>query len=399
MNILLISSMYPEPTEYKIKDDSLAVHYFARQWVNMGHRVVVLHASFNGIGNIKHFLRPSSFKIKHNINEGVDVVCGELQLFVPHALRPLKWRTHFLAIRMRMFLKKNLPSFVPDVLSVHFPVVLDGFTAQFGGLPQLAVFHGTDIRILESLKGESRQSLIRELNGRYARLAYRSPKLCETSKALGLDYAKSDILTSGISCSLVANQDVLERRANSHNNHPLRVIFAGKLVAQKRIDVVIRALALLKDLVDFRFDIVGDGPANEFLKQVTEESGLSGRVFFNGRKPREEVSHFMAEADVFIMVSTNETLGLVYLEAMAQGCITIGSKGEGIDGIIVNGQNGFLVDPYNIDEISCTVKKIYNMPIDERMTIIKNAYNDMTAMTDVTMSNKYLRILNNIAND
>ena len=49
----------------------------------------------------------------------------------------------------------------------------------------------------------------------------------------------------------------------------------------------------------------------------------------------------MEESDVFAMVSSPETFGLVYIEAMAKGCVTIGSKGEGIDGVIVNNENGF----------------------------------------------------------
>ena len=54
--------------------------------------------------------------------------------------------------------------------------------------------------------------------------------------------------------------------------------------------------------------------------------------------------HMMAGADFFVMPSYPEGLGIVYLEAMGEGCITIGTKGEGIDGIIRDGENGFLVE-------------------------------------------------------
>lgn len=399
MNILLISPIYPEPKEYKIKDDSKAVHYFARQWVEMGHRVVVLHPVYNGIGNIKHFLKPSFFKIKYNVNDGVDIVCGESQLFIPHALKPCKWRSHLLFVRMIRYLRRCIPSFVPDVLSVHFPVVLNDFAAEFIGLPQLAVFHGTDIRLLQSAKESDRQCIVSELEKKYACLAYRSPILREKAKILGLDDAKSAILVSGISNSLIANKAIIEHKLNNYGTQPLRVLFAGKLVSQKRIDVVIIALALLKDAIDYRFDIIGDGLASEYLRQVSNKYAISDRVVFHGQKTRDDVSRFMAEADVFIMVSTNETLGLVYLEAMAQGCITIGSRGEGIDGIIVDGQNGFLVDPYNTEELSNTILKVYNLSMKERMTIINKAYSDMTKMTDVAMSQEYLKILNQISNE
>ena len=50
---------------------------------------------------------------------------------------------------------------------------------------------------------------------------------------------------------------------------------------------------------------------------------------------------FWTMLNVWIMISKNETFGLVYLEAMARGCITIGSRNQGIDGVINHGVNGF----------------------------------------------------------
>ena len=73
--------------------------------------------------------------------------------------------------------------------------------------------------------------------------------------------------------------------------------------------------------------------------------GLESCVYFEGEKAREQVLHLMEESDIFVLVSSPETFGLVYVEAMAKGCITIGSKGEGIDGVIVNNENGYLCTP------------------------------------------------------
>ena len=51
------------------------------------------------------------------------------------------------------------------------------------------------------------------------------------------------------------------------------------------------------------------------------------------------------------MISSNEVFKLVYLEAMAQGCIVIASKGGGFDGINVDGQNGFLCEPGDSEQL------------------------------------------------
>ena len=64
----------------------------------------------------------------------------------------------------------------------------------------------------------------------------------------------------------------------------------------------------------------------------------------------------MQMSECFIMVSKNETFGLVYLEAMLQGCIVVASKNEGIDGIIIHGENGFLCNAGDVNELTKNLK-------------------------------------------
>lgn len=397
MNILIITAIYPEPKEYGLKEDTLVVHYFARNLVRMGHRVIVLHPYYNGLRNIKHSLTMNFHEIKCNKKDGVDVICGEIQMFLPHQLKPLGWRSLILAKRMTNYMKVHFPDFTPEVLSIHFPVILNEFSSLFVGVPKLAIFHGTDIRLIQSLNTNKRSTIVDNLNKSYANLAYRSPKLRETAKRLALDDTKAEVLITGIDNNLLANYVVIERKIKKEKIHLLKIVFAGKLVKQKRIDVVIQALSRIKNEVDFCFDIIGDGPAMNDLKLISKQCGINYNVVFHGKKSREEVSKYMSEADMFIMVSTNETLGLVYLEAMAQGCITVGSKGEGIDGILIDGKNGFLVNPYSITDISEIVTYIYNSSQIVREKIILNAFKDIHNMTDIAMTNKYLNTLIKIA--
>lgn len=62
------------------------------------------------------------------------------------------------------------------------------------------------------------------------------------------------------------------------------------------------------------------------------------------------------------MPSYPEGFGIVYLEAMASGCVTIGTKGEGIDGFIRDGENGFLVPPDDVDAIVQTIDRCFQSP-------------------------------------
>ena len=83
-------------------------------------------------------------------------------------------------------------------------------------------------------------------------------------------------------------------------------------------------------------------------------------------------------------------LGLVYLEAMGQGCIPIGSKGEGIDGVIKDSENGFLCDPDDEKALADIIETIYKMPRGQRAVIAQKAYDTVRDMTSRNMAIRYL---------
>ena len=92
----------------------------------------------------------------------------------------------------------------------------------------------------------------------------------------------------------------------------------------------------------------------------------------------------MREADIFILPSKNETFGMVYLEAMASGCITVCSKGDGVDGIIKDSINGFLCD-----DVEQVFERI--MKFEDKNWILENSYNTIRNYTDLIVANHYLK--------
>ncbi len=396
MNILIISSIYPEPEHYGIANDTMVVHYFTKYWADKGHQVIVIHPYYNAVRNIKHLSSQYAHRIVHSEIDKVTVIYGEAQLFIPHSLFPAKWREIKLAKRMKRYMKINFPNFVPDAVSVHFPIVLQNFVSAFlNGEKALAIFHGTDIRLLQSKKGD-RGSLLDKLEKTYKLFMFRSPRLMSTGNKCGLDTRKSRTLISGIKESMIAERSFIDKKIKS-NSSVLNFLYVGKLVKQKRIDQIIKALYLLKDDVAFQFDLVGEGSERHNLENLTKELGLNFYVTFHGEISRDAVSNKMSQADIFIMTSSSETLGLVYLEAMAQGCITIGSKGEGIDGIIIDNNNGFLVNPNDVDEIAKCIKKASQITLRRKSEILNNAYNTVVNLTDSALSQQYLSIMEYIS--
>jgi glycosyltransferase involved in cell wall biosynthesis len=147
------------------------------------------------------------------------------------------------------------------------------------------------------------------------------------------------------------------------------------------------------EFTDFSLTYIGQGAEgkkiNAYLPTLAELKPKSS-VSLLGRIPREKIKQHLLSSDVFIMVSKNEVFGLVYLEAMATGCIPVAAKNEGFDGIIIDGVNGFLCEAGNVDELTQIINRIKKMPCEELKKISQQAIETANQMTDEKMAKNYL---------
>jgi teichuronic acid biosynthesis glycosyltransferase TuaC len=97
---------------------------------------------------------------------------------------------------------------------------------------------------------------------------------------------------------------------------------------------------------------VGDGPERQRITNLARELNVGDRVHFLGRQSRRDVAQLMRHCTIFALPSKYEGLGCVYLEAMSSAKVAIGCRGQGIEEIIRHGQNGWLIHPDNVQELS-----------------------------------------------
>lgn len=170
-----------------------------------------------------------------------------------------------------------------------------------------------------------------------------------------------------------------------------KVIYVGRLIAYKRIDSILKALKIAFPNGNYQFDIIGDGSERVELEKICKKNDMQNKVIFHGRMSRDEVQLKLQEADCFVMISENEVFGLVYLEAMANGCITIASKDGGVDGIIQNGVNGFLCNQGDEKELAKILSSIDVMPYMQVAQIREKAINTVSNYTDEKVADMYLK--------
>jgi glycosyltransferase involved in cell wall biosynthesis len=148
---------------------------------------------------------------------------------------------------------------------------------------------------------------------------------------------------------LVENGVDLERfsiRSNEAGDKggPLDIIFLGRLVDCKRVDLLLDAAERLRDESNFRIHVVGDGPERHALERKVKQAHLTGHVKFHGWLAQAEAAELVRSADVMVLPSMRECGGAVVMEAMASGVPVIAAKWGGpADYLTV--QTGVLIEP------------------------------------------------------
>ena len=375
------------------------VHYFTREWVKMGHEVTVFQfvAKYPGpmywVG--KHFQHQLNTRLGMLVPvekpkeedyeaEGVVVHKRCLRKFKPHS----RYKKDRLSHAVDIISKEIEKSGAPDWFVGHWDnpqlELLDMLKMRFGK-PTCLVFHSNDFNIEAKYGEEGRRMLsnldvigFRSMIGqRNYEEKYGKPK----RSFLASSGVSEAFLTAGNQMRKILNQPV-------HN-----FVYVGSLIERKYPAAVLQALAKVYPQGDFSLTYIGDGAERKNIEEIQQQLGCKGDVRFTGRIPREEIIQYLEQADVFVMISKAEIFGLVYLEAMALGLIPVGSRNEGIDGIIRDGENGFLCEAGNVEELVSVLEKIKEMPSERLDLMSRNAKETADEYSDEGVALKYINSL------
>ena len=330
------------------------VHEQAKALMERGHEVVVI--SSVGVTPMMGRLRPGQAAVaartpKEDVVDGVKVYypryltlgnAGEKLLggrLLAAAALPVAKRLH-----------KEKPF---DVVHAHM-LPRDGhaglLVARALGIPMALTVHGTDIfhYFIPGKEPWARNQMIaREADA----LMAVSSLLMSRVAPYRPEGKLSRVVPNGVDLSLVPEDT---------ENRPQTVISVGTLKARKCMDRTLEAFARIADEFPLAtLTIVGIGEMEAQLKARIAELGLEARVTMTGGLPHEEVIARMAESDLFVLPSWGEGYGIVYIEAMAAGCIAVGAENEGIADTIADGENGFLVPAGDIDAVERVMRRVF----------------------------------------
>ena len=141
-------------------------------------------------------------------------------------------------------------------------------------------------------------------------------------------------------------------------SHEKVIIHVSNFRAVKRVPDVVRAFEKISDSIPAKLLLVGDGPEMKVVSNLVSELGMKDKVLFLGKQ--ENLEELYAISDLMLLLSEKESFGLVALEAMACGVPCIGTNRGGIPEVISDGENGFICELGNIDEISSKALDLLN---------------------------------------
>lgn len=134
----------------------------------------------------------------------------------------------------------------------------------------------------------------------------------------------------------------------------------SRIVFDKGYKELATAIHNLSYLKNIKFVIVGEGNYEETFKNQIINEIKSGKVIMLGK--RQDVINILNESDVFVLPTLHENLGNVFLEASATGIPSIGSSVGGVPEIIVDGETGILIPPYDSNALTDAIFNLYNKP-------------------------------------
>jgi glycosyltransferase involved in cell wall biosynthesis len=146
-----------------------------------------------------------------------------------------------------------------------------------------------------------------------------------------------------VSCGLDLHR--FAQPAVSSKNGEHRVLFVGRLDAEKNVHELLRALPLLPDELRVTAEIVGDGSCRGSLEALARELDIYDRVMFHGLVNDQEVLDAYARCDVFCMPGTAELQSLATMEAMAAGKPVVAADAMALPHLVRPGRNGHLYPP------------------------------------------------------
>lgn len=395
--ILFLTPMWHEEAT---PHDPKVCNYFVDDWNKQGHEVVIVHyrssfpSLFLKIAKLFPVLSKKICGDNSYVNEAVKETTYDYYGCVVYSIPIFKYVPHgsfskgVLDMEAKALLKRlESLQFTPDAIIGHFcnPTIgiINRLQPAFPNARTAIVLHegsGTIQRIYK----ENGEKVLNSVDA----VGFRSVSIKEDITANYILENHQFMCYSGVAASFMER----EFEEKVWTDSPIKnFVFVGRMVMYKHPQAIPEALHKVYGKEEFFLTFIGKKEtAYQPTHDVCDRYGLSDKVAFLGQLNRDDIIEWYDKSDCFVMISDHEVFGLVYLEAMSRGCITIAGDNGGMVGIIEHGVNGFLCKPGDADDLAEIIKRINAMSIEERQEMSRKARRTALEYTDNKVAQYYL---------
>lgn len=393
MKIILITPVYPSKSAPA--GSTPVVHYFTREWVKMGHEVTVFHLEVSYPFFVLWLTRlfekriyskigfPAPTKKPKPYNEVLDGVEVH-HLPIKKIIRADRFKKKYVDECFQKILSFCKQNRTPDLFIGHWDSpqieILNMLKAVYPNVNNAIVFHSLNRDLRKSYK-EDFERLFSGIDN----FGFRSEVALQTFSNRYFVPRHTFIAASGINEIFIRNYS-----EKTFDEGIKNFVYVGALIKRKHPAEVLEAISEVFQKEQYHITYIGEGAEKDAILEAVKDTGDYGEVTFTGRIDRTQVVNHYRDNDVFVMISDKETFGLVYLEAMAMGCITIASVGGGIDGIIQDGINGFLCKSGDKGDLARIIRMIKRLPVEELRKISLNGVETARKFSDSKVAAIYL---------
>jgi glycosyltransferase involved in cell wall biosynthesis len=253
---------------------------------------------------------------------------------------------------------RKLPA---DLLHFHIPNPMAEFAYLFSGVHGKTVVHFHSDIVRQRILLPVYSPFLKRFLERAARIIVPSPNHMKCSAFLPSFREKCRIVPYGVSPDEFALSDEEKRKVERLREEIPTILFVGRLVYYKGVEVLIRAMSD----VQARLWVVGTGPLEENLKGLVAQLDLGQKVFFLGKIDQRELVCRYHASDIFALPSVGhgEMFGMVQLEAMScRKPVISTSLPTGVSWVNVDGVTGLSVPPGDAAALAQAMKKLIRSP-------------------------------------
>ena len=292
------------------------------------------------------------------------------------------------AVAEVLAVRRAIRGFDPHVLHVHW-IVPQGMAALVAarGRPWVLTTLGGDIYALDTPPWRAvKRAVIRQA----AAMTVMNADMARRAMSLGMPADRLHVMPMGYDTARIARagQGAAVVRG--------RILFGGRLVEKKGVEVLLDALAQLGPDLEWSLDIVGDGPLRGSLE--ARAGNLHGRVRFLGQQGADALARMWHECEIAVFPSVparsgdQDGLPVALLEAMAAGRAVVASRIAGIDETIVDGVHGLLVPPGRAEPLAEALRSLLT-DAELRERLGHSAAERSEAYSMRTVARRYVELL------